>query len=172
MKIPVCIRSEYVIIGIPPFFRLEGSAPPKRVSRPALWFSCLTFYHRASFSSICILNFPFLFPQVDNYTLSGFQCPFYDSCSLFPAVESTSRRTTRERDTPGSRPLITNLIRGKQHSLVLSDEKSFAASIRHTGWVTGTAENSALCQNLSVKVTLFIILRQFSEITQTVCIQS
>ena len=56
MKIPVCIRSEYVIIGIPPFFRLEGSAPPKRVSRPALWFSCLTFYHTAAFSSILFFD--------------------------------------------------------------------------------------------------------------------
>lgn len=34
MKIPIWIKSEYVTyIGIPPFFRLEGGAPPKRVGR-------------------------------------------------------------------------------------------------------------------------------------------
>ena len=93
MKIPVWTKSEYVIvIGIPSFLLKSGGlAPPnfqlRRVSRPALWFSCLTFYHRAAFSSILYLKFPFLCPQADKYTLAGFQCPFCGSCSSFLAAE-------------------------------------------------------------------------------------
>ena len=92
MKIPVCIRSEYVIIGAPSFLMKSGGlAPPnfqlRRVSRPALWFSCLTFYHTAAFSSILYLKFPFLCPQADNSTLKAFQSPFCGSRPSFLAAE-------------------------------------------------------------------------------------